>query len=56
MRYRAPAPADAPAVPAVVEARELSDLGEVEQTLEALLDARQSSDYDRGAESHGEPM
>src|SRR5581483_2523804 len=46
MRYRAPVPADAPAVLAVFEARELADLGEVDQTLDQLLDEWRSSDLD----------
>jgi mycothiol synthase len=46
MRYRAPVPADAPAVLAVFEARDLADLGEVEQTLEELRDEWRSSDLD----------
>jgi ribosomal protein S18 acetylase RimI-like enzyme len=46
MRYRAPLPADAPAVLAVFEARDIADLGEVEQTLEELIDEWQGSDLD----------
>jgi mycothiol synthase len=46
MRYRAPVPADAPSVLAVFEARDLADLGEVEQTLEELRDEWRSSDLD----------
>jgi mycothiol synthase len=46
MRYRAPVLADAPAVLAVFEARDTADLGEVEQTLEELLDEWRSSDLD----------
>ena len=46
MRYRAPVPADAPAVLAVAEARDLTDLGEVDHTLEELLDEWRSSDLD----------
>ncbi|HZE04340.1 MAG TPA: GNAT family N-acetyltransferase [Solirubrobacteraceae bacterium] len=46
MRYRAPVPADAPAVLAVFEAREIADLGEVEQTLEELRDEWHNSDLD----------
>jgi mycothiol synthase len=46
MRYRAPVLADAPAVLAVFEAREVADLGRVDQTLDELLDAWQKSDLD----------
>src|ERR1700760_2247556 len=46
MRFRAPAQADVSAVLAVFEARETADLGEVEQTLEALRDEWGSSDFD----------
>jgi mycothiol synthase len=46
MRFRAPVPADAPAVLAVLEARDLADLGEVQYTLEDLLDEWHSSDLD----------
>lgn len=46
MRYRAPVPVDAPAVLAVFEARDLADLGEVEQTLGELRDEWSSSDLD----------
>lgn len=46
MRYRAPVPADAPAVLAVFEARDLADLGEVEQTLGELSDEWRGSDLD----------
>src|SRR6185437_4846931 len=46
MRYRAPVPADAPAVLAVFEARDIADLGEVEQTLDELRDEWRSSDLD----------
>ena len=46
MRYRAPVLADAPAVLAVFEARDIADLGEVEQTLEELRDEWRSSDLD----------
>jgi mycothiol synthase len=46
MRYRAPVPADAPAVLAVSEARDLTDLGEAEHTLEELHDEWRSSDLD----------
>src|SRR5947209_7379855 len=51
MRYRPPVPADAAAVLAVFEARDIADLGEVEQTLEELRDEWRSSDLDleRGA-------
>ncbi|MGN6871795.1 MAG: GNAT family N-acetyltransferase [Solirubrobacteraceae bacterium] len=51
MRYRAPVPADAPAVLAVFEARDIADLGEAEQTLEELQDEWRSSDLD--LESNG---
>lgn len=52
MRYRAPVLADAPAVLAVFEARDIADLGEVERTLEELRDEWRSSDLDleRGAQ------
>lgn len=46
MRYRAPVLADAPAVLAVFEARDIADLGEVEHTLEELRDEWRSSDLD----------
>jgi mycothiol synthase len=46
MRYRAPVPADAPAVLAVSEARDIADLGEAENTLEELRDEWRSSDLD----------
>jgi mycothiol synthase len=46
MRYRAPVPADAPAVLAVSEARDVADLGEAEHTLEELRDEWGSSDLD----------
>jgi GNAT superfamily N-acetyltransferase len=46
MRYRAPVPADAPAVLAVSEARDIADLGEVDHTLEELRDEWRSSDLD----------
>jgi mycothiol synthase len=46
MRYRAPVPADAPAVLAVAEARDIADLGEVDHTLGELLDEWRSSDLD----------
>lgn len=46
MRLRAPVPADAPAVLAVLEARDHADLGETEYALEDLLDEWQSSDLD----------
>lgn len=46
MRFRAPVPADAPAVLAVLEARDQVDLGETEYTLEDLVDEWQGSDLD----------
>ena len=46
MRLRAPVPADAPAVLAVLEARDCADLGESDRTLEDLLDEWQGSDLD----------
>jgi mycothiol synthase len=46
MRFRAPDPADAPAVLAVLTARDRADLGETEYTLEDLLDEWQGSDLD----------
>ena len=46
MRFRAPVPADAPAVLAVFEARDRADLGEVEHTLEDLRDEWRGSDLD----------
>jgi mycothiol synthase len=46
MRYRAPVPADAPAVLAVFEARDLADLGVAEHTLEELRDEWHSSDLE----------
>ncbi len=46
MRFRAPVPADAPAVLAVLEAREGADLGEVEYTLGDLVDEWTISDLD----------
>src|SRR5581483_10317744 len=46
MRYRAPVMADAPAVLAVSEARDIADLGESEHTLEELRDEWRSSDLD----------
>jgi mycothiol synthase len=46
MRYRAPVSADAPAVLAVFEARDVADLGAAEQTLEELRDEWRSSDLD----------
>lgn len=46
MRLRAPVPADAPAVLAVLEARDCADLGESDHTLEDLLDEWQGSDLD----------
>jgi mycothiol synthase len=46
MWLRAPVPADAPAVLAVLEARDRADLGETEYTLEDLLDEWQGSDLD----------
>ena len=46
MRYRAPVPADAPAVLAVFEARDIADLGEAEQTVEELRDEWRNSDLD----------
>jgi mycothiol synthase len=46
MRFRAPVPADASAVLAVLEARDRADLGETEHTLEDLVDEWQSSDLD----------
>ncbi len=46
MRYRAPVMADAPAVLAVFEARDIADVGEVEQTLEELRDEWRSSDLE----------
>jgi mycothiol synthase len=46
MRYRAPVLADARSVLAVFEARELADLGEVDQKLEELLDAWHKTDLD----------
>jgi mycothiol synthase len=51
MRFRAPVAADAPAVLAVFEARDLADLGATIHTLEDLLDEWKSSDLDleRGA-------
>jgi mycothiol synthase len=46
MRFRAPGPADAPAVLAVLQARDEADLGEVEHTLGDLRDEWESSDLD----------
>ena len=46
MRFRAPVLADAPAVLAVLEARDLADLGEAEYRLEDLIDEWQGSDLD----------
>lgn len=46
MLYRAPVPADAPAVLAVSDARDIADLGEVDHTLEELRDEWRSSDLD----------
>ena len=46
MRFRAPVPADAPAVLAVLEARDRADLGEVEYTLGDLIDEWTISDLD----------
>jgi mycothiol synthase len=46
MRYRAPVPADAPAVLAVAEARDIADLGEVDHTLGELRDEWKSLDLD----------
>jgi mycothiol synthase len=46
MRFRAPVVADAPAVLAVLEARDLADLGETEYRLEDLIDEWQGSDLD----------
>ena len=46
MRFRAPVPADAPAVLAVFEARDRADLGEVEHRLEDLRDEWRGSDLD----------
>jgi mycothiol synthase len=46
MRFRAPVPADAPAVLAVLEARDQTDLGETEYKLEDLVDEWQGSDLD----------
>lgn len=52
MRFRAPEMADARAVQAVLEARDRVDLGEVENTLEGLVDEWRLSDFDleRGAQ------
>ncbi|MBV9802279.1 MAG: GNAT family N-acetyltransferase [Solirubrobacterales bacterium] len=52
MRFRAPEMADAPAVLAVLEARDRVDLGEVEHSLEDLLGEWRLSDFDleRGAQ------
>lgn len=46
MRFRAPVPADAPAVLAVLEARDRADLGEPEYTLADLVDEWRGSDLD----------
>jgi mycothiol synthase len=46
MRYRAPVPADAPAVLAVSDARDLADLGEAQHTLDELRDEWRSGDLD----------
>jgi mycothiol synthase len=46
MRYRPPVPADAPAVLAVSDARDLADLGEPLHTLEELRDEWRSGDLD----------
>src|SRR5690348_11504848 len=46
MRFRAPVPAHAPAVLAVLEARDRADLGEVEYTLGDLIDEWTISDLD----------
>ncbi len=52
MRFRAPEMADAPAVLAVLEARDRVDLGEVEHTLDDLVGEWRLSDLDleRGAQ------
>lgn len=57
MRFRAPDMADAPAVLAVLEARDRADLGEVEHTLEDLVDEWRLSDFDleRDAKVVGAP-
>jgi mycothiol synthase len=46
MRYRAPVPADAPAVLAVADARDLADLGATDHTLDELRDEWRSTDLD----------
>jgi mycothiol synthase len=46
MRLRAPVPDDAPAVLAVLAARDLADLGEVDYTLEDLRDEWRGSDLE----------
>ena len=46
MRFRAPVPADAPAVLAVLEARDRTDLGVIEYTLEDLRDEWRGLDLD----------
>jgi mycothiol synthase len=51
MRFRAPAQADVAAVLAVFEARDTADLGEVEQTLDALRDEWGSSEFDLGQDA-----
>ncbi|MDQ6821556.1 MAG: GNAT family N-acetyltransferase [Actinomycetota bacterium] len=49
MRFRAPAQEDAPAVLAVLDARDRADLGVVDSTLEDLLEEWQASEFDLGS-------
>lgn len=51
LRLRAPVPDDAPAVSAVLIAREMTDLGVRHHTAEDLLDEWRASDLDLGADA-----
>jgi mycothiol synthase len=51
MRFRAPVPEDAPAVLAVLAARDLADLGVVDYTLEDLRDEWRGSDVELGRDA-----
>src|ERR1700727_663918 len=53
MRLRAPRPADAPAVLAVVTARDRADIGEADYTLDDLRDEWGATAIDVGADTQG---